>query len=291
MSYSYSYHSAITHEATQYAVFQEWRVPSLPRDDMASLPESPLFCLGGDFAMASTDSHCSIAIRNILCSMRDLTDLFIAYAEPLTDQCIKEDEEDEEHRSLAIFDYNDKSSAIRALMLSLPSAEEQGHPSSGDWVYEACRIAAVIHTEAIVELEPFSKIGDPRYSSGSLSNTGWTSTYRTTRPSPSKSLPEKLSEALGKTDCANIWSDMAGVLYWVCVVGAAAARTPAGMDNGLQSMTCNGQQSYPIWVRRSLAMHATRTMVILVALHPMPTIMAQRKLYRIQELIRAVSHT
>ncbi|EAT91356.2 hypothetical protein SNOG_01707 [Parastagonospora nodorum SN15] len=234
---AYCYHSAITREATQYAVFQQWMPQDLDIGAMIPLPESPLFDPTGKFATLARIS-CSSETRDIIFQMRHLTDVFI-------------------------------------------ETEVQGHSRSNDWVYEACRIAAVIYTNAIKNL---SKIGDydPSISAGCCSSRG------DTAPSPTKSLPEQLFEALQKTDLAGIWQDMAGVLYWVCVVGAAAAHTlaAAAANNASPSMEYNPQQSYPVWVRRNLDMHAFRTMAILVPQHPTPIIIAQKKLYRVQEVIR-----
>jgi hypothetical protein len=213
--------------------------------------------------------------------MRELTDLFINRIGSVAGSYIKEEEVDERHGSYAIVEYGDKSLAIYRYVLSLPSAQEEGHPSSNDWVYEACRITAIIYTEAIVALEQFSKVGDINYSRGSFTSAHWSSRTCT------KSLPEKLYEALEHTDIASVWGDMAGVLYWVCAVGAAAARTPVGSNSGSESIVCERQQYYPVWVQRCLAMTATRTMIILVSKHPTPMVIAQRRLYEVQELIRA----
>jgi hypothetical protein len=281
----YCYHSAITREATRYAIVHQWAPSDLPKDSTAALPESPLFCLTSDFAIINSD-NCSPATLDILREMRHLTNLFIATMSPHMDGSIKEEQIDEQHQSSAFVEHGLRSTTIRAHISSLPSAEEQGHSRSNDWVYEACRIAALMYTRAIVDLEPFSTIGNPDYSNGSLDHACWPSTDHSPPQSYMRSLPEQLFEAVRRTDHANIWGDMAGVFYWVCAVGAAAARTPAGIDNTLQSMTCNRAQSYPVWVRRSLAMHATRTMVLLVAVHPTPIVMAQKNLYRVQELIR-----
>ncbi|KAH3915100.1 hypothetical protein HBI56_015580 [Parastagonospora nodorum] len=277
---AYCYHSAITREATQYAVFQQWMPQDLDIGAMIPLPESPLFDPTGKFATLARIS-CSSETRDIIFQMRHLTDVFIESMGPATDLCIKKEEIYDGPQSIALLGYHNRSLAIHTQISSLLSAEVQGHSRSNDWVYEACRIAAVIYTNAIKNL---SKIGDydPSISAGCCSSRG------DTAPSPTKSLPEQLFEALQKTDLAGIWQDMAGVLYWVCVVGAAAAHTlaAAAANNASPSMEYNPQQSYPVWVRRNLDMHAFRTMAILVPQHPTPIIIAQKKLYRVQEVIR-----
>jgi hypothetical protein len=220
--------------------------------------------------------------------MYHLTELFIASMGPLMDGCIKEEEAEEQRQSSALHDYGRQSSLILEQISSLPSAAVQDHFRTNDWVYEACRIAAVIYTRAITGLEPFSKVGECSHSNASFNSVDSASGRSTTCLPSTQSLPEELFEALRKTDLENVWKDTAGVLYWVCAVGAAAARTPDGINN-IDSTIPDPPQSYSVWVRRNLAKHAFRTMAILVPQHPTPIIMAQKKLYRVQELIREAS--
>jgi hypothetical protein len=64
---------------------------------------------------------------------------------------------------------------------------------------------AIFYAQAIIEQEPFSKTA-------------------------TMALIDKLYEALKNTYLANVWKDMAGVLYWVCAVGAAATRTSVMLE-------------------------------------------------------------
>jgi hypothetical protein len=275
---SYSYHCAVAHEMEQSKIFINWTSEDLPKNEAAIWPESPLFCPQVEFRAVTKGKCCSKATRSILHDMRKLTDLFLANKMELGADSIKE--EDEGHRSRALQAYNVTSHDIRLRTLSLPSTEHADLSTSNDWVYEACRIAAIIYAEAIVEETPFSKVGDPNYFRGSFNSGLRTTETRSTRRSRTTSLVEKLYEALRRTDLANVWNDMAGVLYWVCAVGAAAARTPSAE---LQSR--DHQSAHPISVRRFLHMNAARTMMILVSGHPTPMIMALRKLLKVQELI------
>jgi hypothetical protein len=185
------------------------------------------------------------------------------------DKHVKKEELDDEHHTYVLNQYGSRSHEIRNHVLTLPSARNWGYLCSVDWVYEACRIAAVIYAEAIVELQDFSTVGNPRYAREAFR----TAIQYTTCPLHTDTPSRKLFEALEHTDLDNIWGDMAGVLYWVCAVGTTAARKGDSM-----------------LLRRSLGKHAARTMCILVPQHPTPIRLTQRKLHKVQELIRAISH-
>jgi hypothetical protein len=200
--------------------------------------------------------------------MRDLTNLFIREMGPHVDKHVKKEELDDKHYTEVLIRYGNKSHEIRNHVLTLPSAREQGHLCSGDWVYEACRIAAVIYAEAIVEQQDFSTVGDHLYDREAFR----TYIQYSTCPLPTDTLVGKLYEALEHTDLDKIWGDMAGVLYWVCTVGTTAA--PKGDS---------------MWLRRFLGKHAARTMCILVPPHPTPMRLTQRRLHEVQKLIRDLS--
>jgi hypothetical protein len=266
-TYRYCYHSSITRERAVHALVQDWVPPDLSKYDTTSFPESPLFCPGSDFAIVTCDLCCSTATLDILRMMRDLTDLFIRRMGPHVDKHVKKEELDDEHHTHVLNRYGSQSHDIRNHVLTLPSAKDWGHPGSGDWVYEACRIAAVIYAEAIVELQDFSKVGDPCHTREAF----WAAIQHTTCSLHTDTLSRKLFEALEHTDLDNIWGDMAGVLYWVCTVGTTAARKGDSM------------------LRRYLGKHAARTMCILVPQHPTPMQLTQRRLHKVQELIRELS--
>jgi hypothetical protein len=283
--YRYCYHSAITRETAVHAFIQDWVLPDLSKHDTPPFPESPLFCLGNDFAIITSDPCCSPGTLYILRRMRDLTYLFILGMGPHADEHINTGELNGGHYPYVLNGDESKSHEIRDYILSLPSARDGGHSCSGDWVYEACRIAAVIYAEAIVELQNFSTVGDPCYAREAF----WTSIHCTTCPLPTDTLTGRLYEALEHTDLDNIWGDMAGVLYWVCAVGTTAARTSFALGKLRHTVPSQGQRGDPMWVRRSLGKHAARTMGILVPQHPTPMRLAQRKLYKVQRLIQEIS--
>jgi len=164
-----------------------------------------------------------------------------------------------------------RASEMRERLESLPSAHTPNMATTNDLVYEACRIAALIYTTAIDMSVPFSVAATHVSSVGQRTTQVPTTHYVST---------ELLLGALGRTDIANLWKYMSGVLYWVCAVGA---RTSATINIGRQPS--NLAQIREIWVRRCLIMHATRTMIVLVLEHPAPVLIAQQRLLRVQELI------
>ncbi|KAF1918044.1 hypothetical protein BDU57DRAFT_528530 [Ampelomyces quisqualis] len=281
---AYCYNRDICCEVRQQSVFRAWTPAGLPKLEMAALPESPLFGSGNDFETFANDPCCSKATRCILVDMRDLSDLFIANRMVLaSEHSIKQ--EDGGRATRAILEYNDKARGIRARIFSLPSACSPHLAVSNDFVYEACRIVAIIYAQAIVEQVPFSKVGEFYYFPGSFGSGPTASSANATSQLATRPLIDQLHEALKNTDLANVWNDMAGVLYWVCTVGAAAARTPAPLETGPQLRSGPVQDLRAVWIRRCLIMNAMRTTVVLVSQHPKPLILAQMKLYKIQELI------
>lgn len=127
-------------------------------------------------------------------------------------------------------------------------------------------------------------MGDPCYARKAFQTSIWYTTCRL----PTETLVGKLYKTLEHTDLDNIWKDMAGVLYWACAVGTAAARTPFVSSKARLNILSHGQQTDLVWVRRCLARHAARTMCILVPQHPTPMLLTHRRLYKVQELIRKI---
>jgi hypothetical protein len=265
-------HCDIVCEVEQLPVFQDWKPRDPLKHETASLLESPLFGRASDLKAIANDPRCSAATFGILRDVGDLTDLVLEQdLVSRTTTHIKE--EDEERTSLFLQNYSKRVSGIHDRLASLPSAYSSGHEMSNDWVYEACRIAALIYTTAIASQVPFSVAADPsQYRDASNSNS-----------TAGSDVTKGLLSVLQETDCANIWGDMAGVFYWVCAVGAAASRTPTAISASQQLPVRN--KSDPLWVRRCLVMHSMRAMFLLVFRHATPMIMAEKSLLRVQKFI------
>ena len=247
--------------------------------DVTSVPESPLFCPGPAFATIIQDRHCSKATLDLLCNMRDLTRVFVTNDSVDTqfdlDVC--------NAGCMQPFSRSDAMRTIYMRVALLPSAYTPGLPTTNDWVYEACRITALIYTAAIVKCIPFSIAADPEQNPifGEMKASA---NARNSGDILNTPLTEVLYEVLERTDTGNCWNDMAGVFYWVCCVGAAAARTPVTINMTQQPRFRS--EAYSIWVRRCLVMLSFRTLVILIFKHTFPTIKAQKQLLKVQALIR-----
>lgn len=176
------------------------------------------------------------------------------------------------------FNYDDIVIGIQQRLFALPSACTPGLAVSNDWVYEACRIASLIYTAAIVERMPFSEAGgspDSPLRDPALPNTN-------------SRLVESLYETLKRCDMFDVWDDMAGVLYWVSSVGAAAARAPL---TTVSPAAQTQEVAYRIWVQRCLTMYSVRTMVIVIFEHPSAIIHSQKALLRVQRLLDRKTRT
>ena len=79
---------------------------------------------------------------------------------------------------------------------------------------------------------------------------------------------EMLWEALERTDLANVWNGMAGVLYWICTVDAAAARTPTVLTLSQRDRYC---KPCKFRVQQCLTMFSMRVIVVLIFKHPIPS--------------------
>ncbi|EON65083.1 hypothetical protein W97_04318 [Coniosporium apollinis CBS 100218] len=84
-----------------------------------------------------------------------------------------------------------------------PSVALVGTPVSTDWMYESCRLAALIYCRMVLPRIPSAVTG---------------------AFPPLSVLGRDLYRSLTGTDASDCWGDMAGVLYWCSLVGGAAMR-------------------------------------------------------------------
>jgi hypothetical protein len=210
---------------------------------------------------------------DLLCDMRDLTDLFLAYNKGLDAVYDLETSEDSVPQGILASEYDTKVAGIRERLAALPSACTPGTPVTNDWVYESCRIASIIYASAIIMRVPFSVAAEP----GRSVILADAASFNSSPTSNHVRLTDALYEVLERSNMETVWGDMSGVLYWISLVGAAAARVPASINMS--------QYARARWVQRCLIMFATRVMIILIFQHPLPVIMAQKTLLKVQELI------
>jgi hypothetical protein len=125
-------------------------------------------------------------------------------------------------------------------LLLLPSAEYDHAP---DWIYESCRIAALIYCRSIVHGATLADSANIMHASISGSST------------ESVTLLSALHSALGKTAVQNCWGfDLSGAFLWVALVGAAASWSAPHpySEEALQASA---------WMRKCFALYAVRAAV------------------------------
>jgi hypothetical protein len=149
---------------------------------IGAIQESPLYCPSRTFERVRRSKSCSQVTLQIIYGARDLIDLLLS------------NREDEEVRI--------EVSTIKAQLESHISAHNPQSPSHGDWVFESCRVAALIILQAVEKTTPLA--------------------------SCNPLLTESLVQALEKTDIGGIWGDMLGVLYWVLMIGLASTQKSGG---------------------------------------------------------------
>lgn len=269
-------------EAVPLPLFYYWEPPPYVAEPSIAIPESPLFAPQKELFYVIKDPGCSEFTYDLLCDMRDLTDLFIAHSSDLETVLDVDEEASVSPTEPYLLDYDAKICEMRAKLASLPSAYTPGLPTTNDWIYEACRIAAIIYASAIIMRVPFSVAAEAGRNPILLDSASLMDPLDGARLLSTR-LTEALYEAMEKTNNGSVWDDMSGVYYWVAAVGAAAARTSVTICT--YQRPSSHSEAYATWVRRCLMMFATRAIIILMFQHPFPVLIAQKKLVKVQELI------
>ncbi|KAI0587724.1 hypothetical protein Alg215_01306 [Pyrenophora tritici-repentis] len=158
---------------------------------------------------------------------------------------------------------------IYSRLLSLPSTNAD---LARDWIYESCRLAALIYCRSIIHGTSFADSANTMYASTSGS-----------RPD---TLLSALHDALGRTDVQNCWGfDLSGVFLWVTLIGAAASWS---LEVPWSEATL---QSLP-WMRKCFALYAVRAAVSVPFEHADTTIFALRTMLQVRRCLAVKSrHT
>jgi hypothetical protein len=285
---SVTYHGNLICEERPLPIFDQWDAPPLPVDEAMAMPESPLFCPRGEFFAVVHDPACSGLTYDLICDMRDITELFITHDATLDHMFDKEGHAYNAQPWPSSTEFEAKLTEVRAKVASLPSARIPGLPTTNDWVYEACRIAAIIYVSAIIMRVPLSVAANPNRNIVTRDLVSFTGSLESTTVFVPR-LTETLYEVIEKTNTGDVWNNMSGVFYWVTAVGAAAARTPMNID--MYSRPSSANEAYSTWVRRCLIMFSSRAMILFLFEHPIPLLHMEKKLLRVQELLARGSVT
>lgn len=194
-----AYSSSIFREGNPDPLFAEFanslRTPVY--GDKAVVPESPLFCPRARFFTLERSRRCTQLTLELVAKLKELVDLVSG---PLAQ---------------SNWDLDQYKRGILAHVKGLPPIEKLPESAAASelerkarWRYEACRLAGILYAESLVNKKPLSTL--PAGSANA--------------PADAVSL-EQLAEAIKRSDCphSECWGDMTGVLYWVTLVGGAAA--------------------------------------------------------------------
>lgn len=151
----------------------------LSRSDL--IAESPLFCPRDDLYSVQSSRDCSDRTAALLHAAADFVDAILSLGLLLGDP-----------HTPQFGQYEAAKSALDTFLLV-----ENGGITHVDYVYECCRLAALMMVCAV----------DTGISFSEVDNT----------------LVDQLKSTMQKTDIGNTWGQMSGVLWWVCLIGASAA--------------------------------------------------------------------
>lgn len=173
---------------SMYTTFFSSRLRSCSSDE--SIPESPLYCPRSEYFTILQSKQFSPQIYDLLCDMRDLTIIYFSTTEPdIVGPCE------------ATYVPASTLASIIGRSLARQPATLPGTPVWNNWVYESCRLTALIYCHMLCQRSQL-----PIAISFPLNSA----------------LVHDLHMALAKTDTSDCWGDMAGVLYWCTLVGGAA---------------------------------------------------------------------
>lgn len=163
--------------------------------------------------------------------------------------------------------YDAHMQQIYTRLLLRPSTDDDISP---DWVYESCRLAALIYCRSIVQGVPLSDSANIMHArSSSLDMSGTT-------------VLVALHNALENTEKSSFWGDLHGVLLWICLVGGAASWPSVAQPVfGELDDTHSGSA----WVRKWFALWAVKSSVGCGLDQANAVVEAQRTMLQIQNLI------
>jgi hypothetical protein len=216
---------------------------------------SPLYALHGDFP--SIYGLCSAATLEIISNMHNLTQTYLTrweYASSL---------EPVLHAQVASCDAQTQQAYVR--LLQYPSTFND---TSLDWVYESCRLAALIYCRSIVHGSSLAESAATMYANADQEVTNMT-------------LLSALHAAIMQTDTRDCWGEMRGVFLWVCLVGGAAA-WPRPRFNSVVDYAAEHSLS-EAWVRKCFSLLCIKAALSVPFYHAGTTIEALRTMLQVRQ--------
>ncbi|KAF2083316.1 hypothetical protein K490DRAFT_69931 [Saccharata proteae CBS 121410] len=265
--------------------------------------ESPIFCPNGSFHTLSRSPLCSSATLALLTDMLTLTELFLEHHADTTcgssttttanTTCSPTTTTPSSQTPYTVL-----TTSLLSRLYSLPSASSPNTPVHRDWIYESIRLLSLVYATALHRCLPFSiayaQTTDPQSPSPSPSVSSSTTSTSTSEPVSESENPKRSSSSsssnsnsnssqtrtpsliatlvstLYKTDPHEMWGEMAGVLFFLSLVGAAAGRSLSG-----------NEQMH----RRSLVWIAVQCTAVTTMGHSDAEMGILRRLCRVQEIL------
>lgn len=243
-------------------------------------PESPLHCPYKDYYTLTASRTCKTVTIELITLMRDLTNIFLEFTTvPTTGTATTTSanrsggtrqiqpqrlspnpfhgpqRQNPNHSPAALALLEARRRDIHYKLATFLSASRPGHTATGDWVYESIRLTALLYTHALRHKIPFSVAAGSRNlstaTSGADDSGGSTETLRRSSgkrpvdqgPGRADVDPRRIRECLIKTDLADCWNNMAGVLFWVALVAGAGCCDDDGAEGtviGASSLAVRG---------------------------------------------------
>ncbi|CAI6342430.1 unnamed protein product [Periconia digitata] len=206
---------------------------------------SPLYAPQGD--LTSLYGSCSSRTYDLISDMHNATRIFIARWDCTSDALSSIPQ----HQLMGWDMYMEQT---YSKVVNLPSSAGEAIP---DWVYESCRLAALIYCGCMirgVSLSEASEATDPQQPDSGTSST---------------TILTALQNALRQTNPGACWGNMGGALLWICLVGGRAAWPSAA------------------WTRKFFALHAVRVSHALCCPDSAAVIETQRTMLKVQALVGA----
>jgi hypothetical protein len=217
-------------------------------------PVSPLYAPHGD--LTSIYGLCSAATFEVLNDMHNLTQTYLARWRYVADL--------DPASSAQVASCDAQLQQIYTRLLQRPST--QGDPAP-DWVYESCRLAALIYCRSIVHGASFADSAATMYA------------HSTDHEVTGMTLLSSLHAATMQIDARSCWGDMRSVFLWVTLIGGAAAwpqpRPYSIEDEDENSIT-------RAWIRKCFALYAIRAAVSVPFHQAGPTIEALRTMLQVR---------
>jgi hypothetical protein len=222
---------------------------------------SPLYAPGGD--LSCIYGACSPTTLEILTDMRTLTQTYLARWGYVSDLDPASDAQ--------VMSYDVQLQKLYSRILQCPSSEDDIMP---DWIYESCRIAALMWCRSIIH-------GTPLADSAQIicaRNTGHDATDMT--------LLTALHAAVMQTNTSSCWGDMRGVFLWVCLVGGAASWPSS------QTVLFENEALSPVqaWMRKCFALLSVKAAVSVPFDQTSSTIQALRTMLQVRHWTELKNH-